>query len=161
MDPFRRELFITNRRRAGERLMSRRTGARIRHVLSIDDPGSRPPTGFHERRSKLRLEFHDVQHDTQHTIAPDTRDILAIIAFARAIAEQPGGLLVHCQAGISRSTASALIILATWTEPGQEFTCAEHVRRLRPQARPHAGMLVMADARLKRCGALAKVWQQN
>ncbi len=65
-------------------------------------------------------------------------------------------LLCHCQAGISRSPAAALLCLAAWTGPGRERDCVEQVMQIRPAAVPHMGLVNFGDALLGRQGELVK-----
>jgi predicted protein tyrosine phosphatase len=90
------------------------------HVISINDPDSRPPetlTG-HKARS-LVLYFHDIIEARRNCATAPTRDdVHAIVRFARAI-QHNHEVLIHCAAGISRSSAAALTILATLLQPSK------------------------------------------
>jgi predicted protein tyrosine phosphatase len=87
-------------------------------------------------------------------VPPTPSDAAAINAFARSLAltdrTAPGVLLCHCGAGMSRAPAAALICLATWHGPGTEAECVQHIRRLRPGAAPHLGLVRFADQLLAR-----------
>jgi len=87
---------------------------------------------------------------------PVRKDVDAIISFAREIQLLGGTLLCHCHAGISRSPAVALICLTTWRGLGSEADCVADIRRARPAAVPHAGLLHLADEALRRGGALLR-----
>ncbi len=88
---------------------------------------------------------------------PPTRaDVDAIIAFARQTQSVNGTLLCHCHASVSRSPAVALICLTTWRGPGSELDCTADIRRARPAAVPHVGLIRMADEALGRGGALLR-----
>lgn len=90
---------------------------------------------------------------------PPTRaDVDAIIAFARQTQTVNGTLLCHCHAGISRSPAVALICLTTWRGPGSEAACVADIRRARPAAVPHEGLIRIADEQLGRGGALMEAF---
>jgi predicted protein tyrosine phosphatase len=77
-----------------------------------------------------------------------------IVAFA---ADVDGPTLIHCAAGISRSTAAGLILLALRTGPGREEQAYEHLFRVRPRAVPNRRMVWMADHLLGRNGALVSL----
>ena len=62
-------------------------------------------------------------------------------------------LLIHCHAGVSRSTAAAAILMAQ-SNPGREPDMFAELERVRPRSWPNALMLRMADALLERDGAL-------
>ncbi len=47
----------------------------------------------------------------------------SILNFAREHSALRGALLCQCLAGVSRSSAAALLCLASWTEPGDERAC--------------------------------------
>ena len=87
---------------------------------------------------------------------PSREDAEAIIEFARSIGDMEGTLLCHCQAGISRSPAAALLCLAAWTGAGRERDCVEQIMRVRPAAVPHLGLIGFGDSALGRQGQLVK-----
>jgi predicted protein tyrosine phosphatase len=82
-------------------------------------------------------------------------DIEHLVRFARAIDLQQGRLLVHCQSGISRSSAAAAIVLAVALGPGRETEAIEYVRGVHPAGRPNKRMLELADTLLGAEGRLA------
>ena len=77
----------------------------------------------------------------------------SILTFGRDAAEA-GGLLIHCHAGISRSTAATLMILAQARPDEKEDGLAERLLQSRPQAWPNSRMIEFADALLDRRGRL-------
>lgn len=83
-------------------------------VISIADDntprwGCRPKNlDLVERR--LHLEFEDTESECSRYKAPTSIDIRKIVSFARQYDDQRE-LLIHCYAGISRSTAAAQIVL--------------------------------------------------
>ena len=86
------------------------------HLLGILDPSTPEPAVYdHEpgSRSTLLLRFQDI--DASQPDGPTPEHVEKIIAFADQVcsahARAPARLLVHCHAGISRSTASAYITL--------------------------------------------------
>src|SRR5690348_633064 len=89
--------------------------AGVTHVLSILDPGSPAPAAFdgfgeHER---LDLRFHDIVDELPGMRLAQPEDVTALLRFGRDLMRVPKAhLLVHCQMGISRSTASMALILA-------------------------------------------------
>jgi predicted protein tyrosine phosphatase len=82
-------------------------------------------------------------------------DIEQLVHFAREVDLRQGRLLVHCQSGISRSSAAAAIVLAVALGPGRETEALEHVRSVHPSGRPNKRMLELADALLRAEGRLA------
>jgi predicted protein tyrosine phosphatase len=121
----------------------------VTHVLSILDPAWPDPAAFAEWRPHVRhtLRFHDIIAEYPGFDAPTHKHVESVIAFGEAIeavGEPVGHLLIHCHAGISRSTASMAILLARET-PGQEAAVFERLRAVRPQAWPNSRMIRLAD----------------
>lgn len=109
----------------------------------------------------LRLVFDDVQHldrlrRKQGTDrGPQERDVLQIIRFAREL--PPGArLLVHCEAGISRSGAAALTVLAALEPHTPVESLLERLARQRPEMHPNLVLVTHADRLLGRGGALVQ-----
>ena len=87
------------------------------HVLSILDPEWPVPEAFGAfgEHQKLELRFHDIIEETPGQILPREEHVAAVLAFGRDLMREPredAHLLVHCHAGISRSSASMTLILA-------------------------------------------------
>jgi predicted protein tyrosine phosphatase len=85
---------------------------------------------------------------------PQRGDVEAILTFGRDAAEA-GGLLIHCHAGISRSTAATLMILAQAHPHEAENELADRLLQNRPQAWPNSRMITFADELLDRHGRLS------
>jgi predicted protein tyrosine phosphatase len=134
-------------------LVVRETPARIVSLLSPDPPppGARPdaPSGT----PRLLLQFHDIAEPRKGLVPPDLAAIDALLAFGAAWTE-PGPMAVHCWAGISRSTAAALILACTLDPGRDERAAAEALRAASPTATPNRLMIALADARLGRHGRL-------
>ena len=76
-----------------------------------------------------------------------------IVAFLRGSA--PGeDILVHCNRGVSRSTAAAYIVLCKAAGPGKEVEIAKMLRRAAPFADPCPLLVSYADEILGRCGRM-------
>ncbi len=121
----------------------------VTHVLSILDPAWPDPAAFAEWRAHVRytLRFHDIIADYPGFDAPARSHVEDVIAFGEAIeavGEPVGHLLIHCHAGISRSTASMATLLAREL-PGQEALVFERLREIRPRAWPNSRMIAFAD----------------
>ncbi len=138
-----------------------RAAAGVTHVLSILDPGWPEPEalgGFDVRR-RLRLHFHDVIEPLPGRIPPERWDVDLLLAFGRDVTDAPGRaggshLLVHCHAGLSRSTAAAILILAQRYADRPANEALAEVARLRPRAWPNLRMLELGDAALGRNGEI-------
>ncbi|CAN5395193.1 tyrosine phosphatase family protein [soil metagenome] len=104
------------------------------------------------RRRHVELAFHDIVAPTPDLIAPDATVVAAILDFGRqAVPDVP--LLIHCWAGISRSSAAAYII-ACDRNPGFEDAIADELRARSPVVTPNRLMVALADDVLKRNGAM-------
>ena len=88
-------------------------------------------------------------------VPPSAADVERIISFVERVRSTDGLVLCHCGAGMSRAAAAALICLAVWRGPGAERECVREIRSIRQGAVPHAGIIRIADNRLRRNGALS------
>lgn len=101
---------------------------------------------------RLHLVFHDIVEARDGLILPSGEMIAAMLDFSRArVRETP--LLIHCWAGISRSSAAAYI-LACDAQPGLEIEIANELRARAPFVTPNRLMLALADDLLGRKGAM-------
>jgi predicted protein tyrosine phosphatase len=144
----------------------------ITHVVSILDPGWPEPEalrGFAIDR-RLRLHFHDVIEPLPGWTAPQRWDVELLLAFGRDLGMIGGDadidrdgdgderrhphLLVHCHAGVSRSTAAAILILAQRDPARPAREVVDQVLRVRPRAWPNLRMIEFGDAALGRNGEI-------
>jgi predicted protein tyrosine phosphatase len=131
--------------------------ARVTHVLSILDPGWPEPEalGAFDPHQRLELRFHDVIDAGPGWIAPESRDIEQLLTFGRNLIEARGThLLVHCHAGVSRSTAAATLILAQAHPDRPAEQALLTVVRQRPRAWPNLRILELGDDLLGRRGQI-------
>ncbi|MBK1659607.1 tyrosine phosphatase family protein [Paracraurococcus ruber] len=131
--------------------------AGVSHVLSILDPDWPVPEAFGSfgEHAKLELRFHDVIEDTPDHIPPREEDVRAILAFGRDLeAEAASRLLVHCHAGISRSTAAMALILAQAKPAMGAEAILQGILAIREKTWPNLRILEMGDAMLGRGGSL-------
>jgi predicted protein tyrosine phosphatase len=130
-------------------------GRGVTHVLSILDPEWPEPAAFQafDPHFRATLRFHDAIEPDPGVLLPERSDVEAILAFGRDAAEA-GSLLIHCHAGISRSTAATLMILAQARPHEGEDELAERLLQNRPQAWPNSRMIEFADELLDRRGRL-------
>jgi predicted protein tyrosine phosphatase len=126
------------------------------HVVSILDPIWPDPDEFARWAAHRRVvwRFDDVVEMGQGYVEPTRRHIEEILALGLELASEPATqLLIHCHAGVSRSTATAVILMAQHN-PGREADVFAELMRVRPRSWPNALMLRLADALLQRDGAL-------
>lgn len=129
----------------------------VSHVLSILDPYTPTPAAFAAFRPHRRqdMRFHDaIAGDDLNMPLPQDDDVAAVLAFGRSLArEKVDHLLVHCFAGVSRSTASAVMLMAQ-DNPGREAECFAVLHDIRPKCWPNSVMIGIADRLLGRKGRL-------
>ena len=101
---------------------------------------------------RLHLVFHDIVEAREGLILPSGAMIAAMLAFSRARTRETP-LLIHCWAGISRSSAAAYI-LACDHHPGREGELATMLRTRAPFVTPNRRMVALADDLLRRNGAM-------
>ena len=131
----------------------------VTHVLSILDPEWPIPDAFgsfgeHER---LELRFDDVIEDGTGMSAPMPAHVQQLLAFGRTLMAEPppqAHLLVHCHAGVSRSTASMILLLAQARPEVAAADIVQEVFRIRAKAWPNLRIIEMGDALLDRGGTL-------
>jgi predicted protein tyrosine phosphatase len=100
----------------------------------------------------LQLDIDDIAYEIDGYIAPNRRHVAELIEFGESWRRQ-GPIICHCYAGISRSSAAALILLALYN-PGQERMAAEQLRAQADHVQPNKRLIRFADEILGRDGAL-------
>ena len=116
-------------------------------IVSIDDPGQPVPQEItRAEKPLLRLSFFDYDHEDEES--PHIEHVQALIAFA-ADTKPAQKLLVHCYAGISRSTASLAVIFAVMHPTLAYDDIFEAIYQIRPQAWPNTRLIAYADQVLK------------
>jgi predicted protein tyrosine phosphatase len=101
----------------------------------------------------LRLRIDDISEPMLGHVTPAEAHIGEIIDFATAWGGG-GPMVIHCWAGISRSTAAALISLCTLNPDVPEHAIVRRLREASPTASPNALMIRLGDAALGRGGRL-------
>lgn len=129
------------------------------HVLSLlggISPFPETPKGI-DPRNHLKLTLADIAEPQEGMIHPGEDHVREVIAFAERWAQEGGAkqpIIVHCFAGISRSTASALTIACALRPKTSEATFTEALRAASESAQPNALMIAHADELLGRKGRL-------
>lgn len=125
------------------------------HLISLVPDFEQPPTpDFIAPRNHLRLELDDIEEPTPELLLPDRKHVERLIRFVES---WPGDrpLMIHCAAGVSRSTAAALVALACVTDLSEQ-ELASTLRRAAPHAAPNRRIVELADALLEKGGRLVK-----
>ena len=124
--------------------------AEIIYLLSIGDLHDQLPDGYENVQRKLRLLVADVVTEEGAT----EEDVQRIITLAEHLRLDTGKVLIHCEAGVSRSPAAALIMYTYWLGRGREREAMERVLVQRPISIPNRRMVELADRLLARDGHL-------
>jgi len=129
--------------------------ARVSHLVTlingetlIDTPAS-IGAGRH-----LRLSMNDISEPRDGLVVPSENHVAELIQFAIDW-DQQAPLLIHCWAGISRSTAAAFISLCALNPGTEEQSLARALRRASPTAYPNRRLVALADAVLSRQGRMS------
>ena len=113
-------------------------------LVSIVAPEEQPPTPPEvAAAAHLRLSCHDIVEPAPMEILPDRRIVKRLIAFARDWRPE-APMLVHCQAGISRSAAAALVSYAAHF-PDTVERAAAHLRHSGPHVSPNPLIVALGD----------------
>jgi predicted protein tyrosine phosphatase len=133
----------------------------VTHVLSILDPEWPEPAAFlaYEPHHRRILHFHDEILPSPGMQLPHRAHVEEILTFGRSwqrdlASNTDAHLLIHCHAGISRSTAAMTALLAQARPDRDEDSVVEHIAHIRPKAWPNWLMIGFADAILERDGRL-------
>jgi predicted protein tyrosine phosphatase len=132
--------------------VTKATGARtlitlINQEIRVDRPAAIAP----ERH--LFVGISDITSEMEGHVLPGEEHIAALLDFVRRWdREEP--LLIHCFAGISRSTAAAFIIACALSPHLCEEEIAQRLRRASPTATPNARLVALADKILGREGRM-------
>ncbi len=107
------------------------------------------------REQHLRLTFNDINSHTAGLIAPQEKDAVRLVEFIQTW-DRANPLLIHCWAGISRSTASAFTALCVLRPDADEMDLALELRAAAPSATPNRMITAQVDQLLKRDGRMLK-----
>ncbi len=126
------------------------------HVLSLlagITPFPPTPRGI-DPRNHLKVTLADIAEAEPGMILPATDHVAEVIAFGQRWARDGGGkpLLVHCFAGISRSSASALTIACALRPSTKEHVYTEALRAASAYCQPNRLIVQHADELLARNG---------
>lgn len=123
-------------------------------VVSLLDPESEfPELGLDYVGRHLRLMFHDIHAPCENMVAPGARHVDLLLSFLKRWDPQDT-LLIHCRAGIGRSTAAAFIAACLHNPNTDEMEIAAQLRRASPLARPNETIIQIADKALGRRGRM-------
>lgn len=124
------------------------------HLMTLLSPGHmiETPEGIQPGRH-LRLGLNDVSTTELAEDPPNEKHVDELIRFGRSW-DAKAPMLIHCWAGISRSTAAAYIILCDRFGPFREKEIAKSLRARAPHASPNPLLVELADRALGRNGRM-------
>ena len=103
----------------------------------------------------LWLSMHDIAEAQEGLTPPGELHVRNLLDFAQSW-DRARPLVVHCYAGISRSTATAYIVAAALAPARDEFELAQTLRRRSPSATPNQRLIALADDVLGRGGRMVE-----
>jgi predicted protein tyrosine phosphatase len=132
--------------------MIQRTGAR--HLVSAIDANFLPTTPemiLPDRH--LKLAMHDIVEGRIDQVLPASEHVTELLDFVQSW-DRREPMLIHCYAGISRSTAAAFIALCALNPHMPEELIARGLRRSSDTASPNRLFIALADKVLRRDGRM-------
>jgi predicted protein tyrosine phosphatase len=133
-------------------LVVERKPARVISVLDPGVPFSQLGPAYSGRH--LRLAFHDAHSPMRGITVPTVAHIDRLVAFLDECSENEL-LLIHCHAGIGRSTATGFVAACHRYPRASEWELAVELRRIAPLARPNERLVALADDVMQRGGRMA------
>lgn len=125
------------------------------HLISLASPGHVDSPLTDPPPHRLDLRFNDIAEPCEGLTPPSETDVAALLAFAESW-DGTRSLLIHCWAGISRSTAAAYAVACAKSAPGREQAWAERLRLVAPTATANPLIVALADRLLERDGAMSQ-----
>jgi predicted protein tyrosine phosphatase len=124
-------------------------------IVSLLDPEfAFPDTGTNYVDRHLKLSFHDIHAPNDSQMMPSESHIAKLLAFLTAW-DRTAPILIHCRAGIGRSTAAAYIAACLHNPNADEHDVATPLRQVAPLARPNETLIRLADDAMKRDGKMS------
>lgn len=125
-----------------------------RHVITLINGGTvltRPSNV--DPTNHLFLGLNDIVEEIEGMVAPAEHHMRELFDFVQAWPrERP--LVIHCYAGISRSTAAAYAALCALLPDRDERELAQRLRHASATATPNPRIVALADAALGREGRM-------
>jgi predicted protein tyrosine phosphatase len=119
------------------------------NVEQVIRPGSILP------ENHLRISMDDIIEEMQGFVAPAEHHVTQVLDFVRGW-DRNAPLVVHCYAGISRSTASAFTAACALNPQRDELAIAQAIRAASPIASPNRLFISLADKALGREGRMLR-----
>jgi predicted protein tyrosine phosphatase len=118
-------------------------------VEQVQRPDSVLPTNH------LKVAMDDITEPMDGFVAPSEAHIAQVLDFVRGW-DRGAPLVIHCYAGVSRSTASAFAAACALNPQRDEMTIARQIRNASPIASPNRLIVSLADKALGRDGRMLR-----
>jgi predicted protein tyrosine phosphatase len=127
-----------------------------RHVVTLvrDENRLLRPPGV-EADNHLWLQMDDIAEPVDGMIVPSEEHVERLVSFAKRW-DRAQPMVVHCFAGISRSTAAAFISACALAPERDETEIAMRIRNASPTASPNPRLVALADSYLGRQGRMVR-----
>lgn len=119
----------------------------INAELMIDTPAGIAP------ENHLKLGVNDIGAPADGYIAPGGEHIADLVRFTLDW-DRRAPMLIHCWAGISRSTAAAYVAVCALNPHADELAVAQRLRGASAEATPNRRIVALGDAALGRKGRM-------
>ena len=126
------------------------------HVLTVManvDQVMRPESVL--AANHLKVSMDDITEQMDGFLAPSEAHIEKVLSFVRGW-DRHAPMVVHCYAGISRSTASAFAAACMLNPQRDEVSIARQIRAASPIAQPNRLIVSLADKALGRDGRMLR-----
>jgi predicted protein tyrosine phosphatase len=148
--PKQSRLHVCSLERIGQTVEE--TGARsLVTLLNHGTPVIRPAAITPERH--LFIAMSDIVDPIDGHILPADQHVLTFLQFV-ADWDRAGPMLIHCFAGVSRSTAAAFVAACSLSPARSEVEIANAIRAASPTATPNSRIVAIADTVLGRSGRM-------
>jgi predicted protein tyrosine phosphatase len=136
----------------------RATGAsHILTVMANVDQVRRPASVL--EANHLKVSMDDITEPVDGFVAPSESHIEKVLNFVRSW-DRSAPMVVHCYAGISRSTASAFAAACALNPHRDEIAIARQIRAASPIASPNRLIVSLADRALGREGRMLRALEE-
>jgi len=129
---------------------------RASHVLTVmgkvdqvQRPASIRPENY------LKVSFDDITEPMDGFVMPSEEHVGQVLAFVRSW-DRGAPLVIHCWAGVSRSTASAFAAACALNPHREEIEIARQIRAASAIASPNRLIVTLADRALGREGRMVR-----
>jgi len=103
----------------------------------------------------LKVAMDDIIEPMDGFVTPSEAHIAQVLDFVRGW-DRGAPLVIHCYAGVSRSTASAFAAACALNPQRDEMTIARQIRNASPIASPNRLIVSLADKALGRDGRMLR-----